>query len=262
MLMAAARYAYLDHFSPIAIAHRGGGEDHPENSLPAIAQAVDLGYRYVEIDIRATRDGVPVLFHDEMLDRMAGIAGRIEDLSWSEVQALSLQGEAAIPRLEEVLATWPSLRIALDIKSDRAIEPVAALVRARQAQDRVSVGAVSQRRAWQLRRVFGNEVCHALGSVDVLRLRLASIGLPVGAASEAAAQVPSHHRGIPIVDRAFLRAAHARDIRVHVWTVNLPAEIEGLLDLGIDGVMTNRLTLLKEILLRRGQWPAEPAGST
>ena len=236
--MAQARYAYLDHVSPVAIAHRGGGEDHPENSLAAIAQAVDLGYRYVEIDIRATRDGVPVLFHDETLERMTGSGGGIEDLAWAEVQPLRLQGKEAIPRLEEVFATWPDLRIALDIKSDRAVEPVAALIRARQVQDRVSVGAVSQRRAWQLRRVFGSEVCHALGSV------------------EAAAQVPSRHRGIPIVDRPFLKAAHARGIRVHVWTLNRPAEIESLLDLGIDGVMTNRLSLLKQILLRRGQWPA------
>ncbi len=256
MTMAAARYAYLDHASPVAIAHRGGGEDHPENSLPAIAQAVELGYRYVEIDIRATRDGVPVLFHDEMLERMTGRGGRIEELSWGQVQELRLAGVEAIPRLEEVFATWPSLRIALDIKSDRAIEPVAAMIRARRVQDRVSVGAVSQRRAWQLRRVFGGEVCHALGSFDVARLRLASFGLPVGAVSEAAAQVPSRHRGIPIVDRAFLRAAHARRIRVHVWTLNRAAEIERLLDLGIDGVMTNRLTLLKEVLVRRGQWPA------
>ncbi len=254
--MAAARYAYLDHDPPVAIAHRGGGEDHPENSLAAIAQAVELGYRYVEIDIRATRDGVAVLFHDETLARMTGAGGRIDELSWAEVQELRLAGGEAIPRLEEVFATWPSLRIALDIKSDRAVEPVAALVRARRVQERVSVGAVSQRRAWQLRRVFGAEVCHALGSFDVARLRLASFGLPVGAVTEAAAQVPPHHRGIPIVDRPFLKAAHARGIRVHVWTLNRPAEIESLLDLGIDGVMTNRLSLLKQILLRRGQWPA------
>ena len=250
--------AYLDHPTPVAIAHRGGGgERHAENSLAAIAAVRELGYHHVELDLRATRDGVPVLFHDETLERMTGWPGGVEDRTWSELEAVHLPGGEAIPRLEEALTLWPDLRVALDFKSDAVIEPVAALVRRLKVGDRVGLGTSSQSRLSKLRAVFGPSFSYALGPVGVLRLRLASFGLPAGGFAPGTAQVPTHHHGIRIVDPWFLRAAHARGLQVQVWTINEAAEMDRLLGLGVDGLMTDRPTTLKQIMLERGCWTGD-----
>ena len=246
-------FAFLQSALPIAFAHRGGALEAPENTLVAFAHSVDLGYRYIETDIQATRDGVAVVFHDDDLSRLAGRPEAVGDLDWSELRHLRV-AEEPIPRLDDLLATWPELRINLEPKSDSAVEPMAEAIRNAKALDRVCVGCFQESRVRRLRRLLGARLCWSPGPLGVFRVWATGHGVPLGAPDCGALQVPTHFRGIPLVTRKLVRAAHARGLQVHVWTVDERGEMERLLDLGVDGLMTDRPTLLRDVLRTRGLW--------
>lgn len=245
---------FLDHPGPIPFAHRGGAGDWPENTMPAFAGAVALGYRYVETDVHVTADGVLVAFHDERLDRVTDRTGVIRELPWREVRRARVAGREPIPLLEDLLGTWPDLRVNVDPKHDSAVDALAATIRRTGAIDRVCVGAFSDRRLGRLRAVLGPRLCTSLGPRGVARLRAASFGLPSGRLPARCAQVPPTAGRVPLVDERFVRAAHHRALQVHVWTVDDEAEMHRLLDLGVDGIMTDRPAVLRAVLEARGAW--------
>src|SRR5690606_18455297 len=111
------RTAYLDHPGPVPLAHRGCSTDGLENSMAAFQAAVDLGFRYLETDVHATADGVLLAFHDASLDRVTDMNGEIARLPWSTVARARIGGVEPIPRLEDVLGTWPQVRVNIDVKS-------------------------------------------------------------------------------------------------------------------------------------------------
>lgn len=247
-------WPFLDHPAPLAFAHQGGGLEHPENTMVAFEHAVRLGYRFLETDVRATADGVLVAFHDEDLDRMTDHSGRIADLPWSVVRHARVAGLHPIPLLEDVLGTWPEARVNIDPKHDAAALPlIDALARAA-AVTRVCVGAFSDRRVATIRRGVGPDLCCSLGPIGVARLKAASRGMPAGRLPAACVQVPIATRGIVVTDARFVDAAHQRGMQVHVWTIDDAAEMGRLLDLGVDGIMTDRPTVLKQVLDDREMW--------
>jgi glycerophosphoryl diester phosphodiesterase len=251
---AAARFPFLEHPRPIALAHRGGAEEAPENTMAAFENARRLGLRYVETDVQLSRDGALLTFHDDRLDRVTDRRGAIADLPWSELRGARVHGREAIPHLEEALDAFPEQRFVIELKTDRTVEPLTEAIRRTGAIDRVCVGSFSDARIRRARKILGPRLCTSLGRLGVLRLRLASLGLPCGGFVEAAAQVPVRHHGLPVVDKRMLATARARGIQIQVWTVNREAEMEHLLDLGVDGIMTDRPSLLKAVLKRRGLW--------
>lgn len=254
--MRAPRYAFLDHPGPLAIAHRGGGRERPDNTMAAFAHAVALGYRYVETDVRVTRDGILIAFHPPALDGVTDARGRVGELTWAEVSRARVQGREPIARFEDLLGAWPDLRINVEPKCDEAVEPLAAAIRRTGAIDRVCVGSFSGARIRRIQALLGRRLCTSLGPAGVARLRLMSLGLRRGGEGfvEGAAQVAVRHYGVRVVDRAFVRAAERHGLHVHVWTVDEPGEMIRLLDLGVDGIMSGRPSVLKEALTRRGAW--------
>ncbi len=247
-------FEFLSQAEPIAFAHRGGAGDWPENTLPAFAAAVALGYRYVETDVHVTADGVLCAFHDDKLDRVTDRTGVIAELAWSEVAQARVDGTEPIPTLDQLLETWPDLRINIDPKHDSAVDALAATLRRHQAVERVCIGAFSDRRLARLRRLLGPRLCTSMGPRSVARLKAASFGPPVGPFEAACVQVPPSQGPAPLVDARFVAAAHRRQLPVHVWTIDDRAEMERLLDLGVDGIMTDRPAELKAVLVERGQW--------
>lgn len=245
--------AFLDHPGPIAFAHRGGAGDWPENTMPAFEHAVALGYRYVETDVHVTADGVLVAFHDERLDRVTDRTGLIRELPWSEVAEARVDGREPIPLLADILGTWPHLRVNIDPKHDSAVEALADVLVRTDAVGRVCVGAFSDRRIERLRSMLGPALCTGMGPAAIARLRAASYGWPDHPAEDCA-QVPVRKGRIPIVDDRFVRTAHRLGVQVHVWTIDDPVEMGRLLDLGVDGIMTDRPGILKDVLERRGEW--------
>jgi len=248
------RFAFLDHPGPLAFAHRGGAGDWPENTMPAFEGAVALGYRYVETDAHSCADGTIVAFHDDRLDRVCDRQGLIAELTWAEVQAARVDGREPIVLLEDLLRTWPGLRINIDPKDDRVVDPLAKLIADCGAVDRVCIGAFSDTRIARMRELLGPDLCTSLGPKDTSRLIAATRRLASGRFDAAAAQVPVWHGKVPIVTRGFVKGSHRLGMQVHVWTIDDPVEMARLLDLGVDGLMTDRPAVLREVLESRGQW--------
>jgi glycerophosphoryl diester phosphodiesterase len=218
--------------------------------MEAFEYAVGLGYRYVETDVQVTADGVLVAFHDNDLRRTCGVAGRISDLPWEKVAAARVDGRAPIPLLDELLAAWPDLRLNIDCKSDAAIGALIASLRRHDALHRVCVGAFSDRRLARLRHELGDQLCSSLGPLAVARFLVA----PPQQVHAHAAQVPVRQGPITVVNERFVANAHQRGVHVHVWTIDDPDEMRRLLDLGVDGVMTDRPGVLRQVLTERGEW--------
>ncbi|MFE4969296.1 glycerophosphodiester phosphodiesterase [Streptomyces sp. NPDC056660] len=249
------RHPYLDHPGPIAFAHRGGAADGLENTVAQFRRAVELGYRYIETDVHATADGRLVAFHDDTLDRVTDGAGRIGDLPWEDVRHARVAGREPLPLFEELLEEFPDVRWNVDAKAEPALRPLLDLIDRTDSYDRVCVGSFSEARVLRAQRIAGPRLATSFGTRGVVGLRLRSWGLPASVRRSAvAAQVPESQSGVPVVDRRFVRAAHARGLHVHVWTINESERMHRLLDLGVDGIMTDHIDTLREVMQKRGVW--------
>jgi glycerophosphoryl diester phosphodiesterase len=248
-------YAFLDHPGPVPYAHRGGALEGLENTMPAFEAATALGFRYLETDARVTADGVLVAFHDDDLSRTCGRPGLISELPWSEVRTARVGGQEDIPLLEDVIAAFPDARFNLDPKSDAAVAPLIDAIRRTGSLERVCVGAFTHKRLIEVRRALGPKLCTSMGPIEVARwLATSFLSGGFGAPRVPIAQVPLRQEPIPIVTARTVRAAAARKIQVHVWTIDDADEMDRLLDLGVQGIITDRPQVLKEVLQRRGQW--------
>ena len=247
-------HPYLSHNGPIAFAHRGGAGDWPENTMPAFAGAIALGFTYVETDAHVTADGVVLAFHDDRLDRVTSMAGRINDLPWNEVSRALVDNAEPIPRLAEILESWPEIRVNIDAKSDEVVEPLADLLKRIGCLDRVCIGSFSDARLERLRVLLGPDLCTSMGPRAVARVKATSYRLGNAVPPGDCLQVPVSSRGITLVDDRFIRRARAIGVPVHIWTIDDEVEMKRLLDMGVDGIMTDRPAVLKSVLVERGQW--------
>jgi glycerophosphoryl diester phosphodiesterase len=249
--------SFLDHPRPLAFAHRGGASEFPENSWRAFEHAVGLGYAYLETDAHATADGQVVAFHDKTLDRVTDARGVIADLPWARVAKARIGGTEPIPLLADLLASWPEVRFNIDVKDRPAARPVARVIARARAFDRVCVTSFSGSRLAATRRALDRPVC--LGTPPA-GIGLLESGLPPAAVGARLADRWIRCAQVPalLATPRFLRRAHAAGLQVHVWTVNDPAEMTRLLDLGADGIMTDEAAALRKVLIARGSWPARP----
>lgn len=252
------RFAFLDTNGPIAFAHRGAAMGCAENTHEAVETAVSMGYRYVETDIQASRDGVPVLWHDETTDRLLGPPGRIADYEWSDLAARRCTGGGRPTRLDQILSDFPDLRLNLDPKTDDAVKPMVRAIKMANAVERVCVGSFKPARISALRDALGPDLCWSPGHAEVARHWLRGWGVPVPSGNAPVLQVPLHWNAVPVVTRRMLNAVHVRGVHVHVWTIDDPQQMERLLDLGVDGLMTDRPKVLKSVFQIRGLWPQSP----
>jgi glycerophosphoryl diester phosphodiesterase len=251
-----ATYPFLDWPGPIAFAHQGAHwEGGPgENTMSAFEAAIHMGYRYIETDVHATSDGVVVAFHDDALDRLTDRTGTIARLPWSQVRQARVRGAEPISLLEDLLGLWPDIRVNIDPKHDAAVDPLIDLIRRTGAIDRVCVGAFSDRRLARIRTALGPRLCTSMGPREVARLVAATAGAPVGRFQAACVQVPVSRGPVRLVTKRFLATAHRRGLPVHVWTVNGATEMRSLLDMGVDGIMTDAPDVLKDVLEERAAW--------
>lgn len=230
--------------------------------MVAFQSAIDLGFRYLETDVHATTDGVLVAFHDASLDRVSDGTGVISRMLWEQVSRARIGGTEEIPRLEVMLHTWPDARFNIDIKSAGAIGPLVRVIERARAHDRVCVTSFSDARRREAARRLTRPVVTSAGQATTALFRVAAqAGTRRRAALTRAVlrevdgvQVPVSFRGIPVVTARSVAAAHAAGKFVHVWTINDGDEMHRLLDLGVDGIVSDRADLLKQVLIERGQW--------
>jgi len=250
------RHPYLDNTSPIAFAHRGGTSAAPENTLRAFDHAVNLGFRYLETDVHATSDGKLVAFHDNDLQRTCGKPWKIEETDWSTLTTARIDGTDPIPLLEDLLTTWPDVRINIDCKSDAAMQPLIDTIRRTNCIERICVGSFSDKRLRHIRTELGVGLCTSMGPQEVARLVLSSsAGIPLNPSRHALiAQVPVRQGPIPVVTSRTIARAHQLDLQVHVWTIDEPQEIGRLLDMGVDGIMSDDTKALKDVFTARNLW--------
>lgn len=245
---------YLDHPLPVAFAHRGGAAHNPENSWPAFEYAVKLGYQYLETDARSTRDGALLSFHDATLDRVTDRTGQVSKLTYKEIAAARIGGKESIPLIEDLLGTFGDLRFNIDLKDSGTIEPLARVLRRTGAWDRVCVTSFSGRRLLAAQRILDRPACLAVTPAAIVAVRYAghpgkALAARLARSGAQCAQVPKQ-----IATREFIRRSHELGLQVHVWTLNTREDIERALDLGADGVMTDEIVLLRDVLSERGQW--------
>ena len=252
----------------MAIAHRGSRFLWPENTMPAFQAVFDLGIRHIETDLHITSDGTLVCFHDDTVDRTTDGSGQVESFSLADLKRLDggyrhadrtglypFRGQGVqIPTFEELVGAFPDVAVIVDMKTEGLEEPLARLIDEVGLHERVIVGSLSDERLDRFRELSKQEVPTSTGPAEarlwVLMTRLGRTG-PDNA---SALQLPTQIRGVRVVDEKLVRAAHESGLQVHVWTVNNPKEMTRLLDIGVDGIITDRPDLLKDLLVNRGEW--------
>lgn len=252
---------YLCAEHPIRLAHRGSRILWPENTAIAIDGALDLGYRYVETDVRVSKDGVAMLFHDGTLGRTTNATSRIADWWCEDLRQLDtaywfdpdndypLRGAGSgMMTLAEALERYPETRFNIDLKADAAAWAVAAALDATGSHDRVLVGSFFDSRLRRFRRVTGGRVATSGGPQETLAMWASTrVGRPRDGAPDAY-QVPEVFRGKRLVDQKFIEGCHRVRKQVHVWTVNDEGSMRRLLDMGVDGIVTDRPDILNGVL--------------
>jgi glycerophosphoryl diester phosphodiesterase len=255
---------YLSGEHPIRFAHRGGAGLWPENTMPAFQGAYDLGIRYMETDVHLSADGVIVVFHDHELDRLTDGTGKVGDWRWSELRHLDAaygfepeadypqRGRGAgIPRLDELVAAFPDVCWNVDMKHTPVVDALADFVAAHGAEDRVLASSFYDHRLRRFRRATGGRVATSAGPVEVARMAgAARLGRSASIKADAL-QIPEQTGRMGLVTRGLIDAAHAADVAVHVWTINDALSMHRLLDLGVDGIMTDRPDVLVDVVSQR-----------
>jgi glycerophosphoryl diester phosphodiesterase len=248
---------YLDTPGPLGFAHRGGAAAGDENTTAAFARAAGLGYRYIETDTHATADGVAVVFHDDTLRRILGRPGRMIDVRFADLATERVGGAAAVPRLDEVLDAYPDIRFNIDAKTDQAVQPTIDVVERLKAHERVLLASFSSARLRRMRRLAGPTVATSMGMREAAGLWAAyRVGRRYTPAQGVVAlQIPPRYGRIALATRRFVDFCHDSGLHVHLWTIDDPAEIGHFLDLGVDGIMTDHIEVLRDVYLARGIWP-------
>lgn len=245
------------------MAHRGGAKHMPnegiENSLVAFASAIQLGYRYLETDVHCSADGILYAFHDDTLERLTGNPAAISTLDSAVIDRARLGGREPIPRMQDLFEAFPTAYFNIDVKADAAVAATAGLIAQMGVTGRVCVASFSHSRLAQIRAALPF-MATSFSPKEVARLklgrgRLSAFGVARGG---VCVQVPRQHGRIRVVTANFVRRAHGLGLPVHVWTIDDADEMHALLDLGVDGIVSDRIDVLKTVLVRRGQWQELP----
>ncbi len=261
-----ARFAFLPDDTPFGLAHRGGDEVATENTVAAFEHAHSLGYTHVETDVHLTADGVLVAVHDADLERVAGTPGSIADRSWSELRKIDLGAGERIPTMASLFEMFPDTNFNIEPKSNASLEPLINLIRDQRVLDRVCIGSFSDSKVMRAKAALGPELCTSPGPRHMTALwaaskagralsSLRSSGFVSRIADQhGCLQIPRTFGGLRVLDTHLVELAHDLGLQVHVWTINDADEMHDLLDAGVDAVMTDKLTVLRNVLESRGEW--------
>lgn len=252
------RFAYLDAPRPRAMAHRGGSDVAPENSMAAFRHAVDIGYLYLETDVHLSADGVLVAAHDADLSRVSDCDRRIDEMTWDEIAEVDLGGGEHLPRMVDLFEAFPESRFNIDPKADDAVEPLARLIHDAEAIDRVGIGSFSDERLDRMRRFLGDRLCTSPARSGMAKVLTAAYLYPRWTPPYGCVQIPVEFKGVSLARNGLIERIQALGLEVHYWTVNEADEMNRLLDNGADVIITDEADLARSVLEQRGQWHPAP----
>lgn len=247
--------------------HRGLTTHHTENTLEALAEALQAGAHWLEIDVNTSKDGVVLVFHDPTLERLTGNPQAISQLTYQQIQEITLPGGEKIPTLEETLTTFPTANFNIDLKDAASAHAIGPLLHKTQAWNRIRLTSFSEDRLALARTSIGQEphqenlrwgmsektitlfyfTAHTLPFTWPLLQKL----LAPATVQADAFQIPLTYtlagRTIKVLTPRFLKTAHRYGYQVHVWTIDDPQQMQELAKQGVDGIITNRVDLLTQL---------------
>jgi|TARA_B110000238_G_scaffold200355_1_gene250189 glycerophosphoryl diester phosphodiesterase len=238
---------YLNYSGLAVLAHRGGSIESHENTLQSFEYSRSIGCKYVETDVQITSDGVPYIFHDESLKRIVGDNILFSQLTAEEIDKIKLFDTHSIPKLEEALTQFPDLFFQIDVKTDEVAMPALEVITKLNAEERVCIASFNSERLQRIRNIYPN-ICLSMGPKEVLRLLLASYGLYNKPIQGDCLQIPIYQYGLKLVTKRFVNFVHSRGLKIIVWTINDTVTFKKLIDLKVDGIITDRPKLLTEVL--------------
>lgn len=241
------------------IAHRGASKSAPEHSLEAYELGLRQGAEVLELDVRATRDGILLLAHDRSLERTLGISAQLAELSWAELRALA--GARAPLELRDVLGRFPGTRFNLELK-DEALESARALARLLDelgVAERVLVASAHHAVLEELRKASRGAVATSASTREALGYHFCYLLGQSCPTPFVALQLPPLD-WLGVTHPAFLRGAHERGLVVHYWTIDEADRMRRLVAAGADGIMTNDPELLARVLAGAGSPSPLPIG--
>ncbi|WP_198664324.1 glycerophosphodiester phosphodiesterase family protein [Jiangella endophytica] len=254
--MSLTRYGVEPHV--LAIAHRGGAGLAAENTLAAFERSYALGVRYLETDVRITSDGVCLAFHDARLGRVTDGRGLVRRRTWDEVRRLTVLGSEPVARLDDLLAAFPDARFVIDVKDEASLEPLSRVLRSANAVERVCLAGAWDGWLAALRADLGPGLSCALGwrsLVSWLACSHGRVAPPRRVANGGFVHVPLRWGRLPIFIDRLVEGAHDLGLRLIVWTVDDPATMHRLINAGVDGIITDRPDVLREVMIAEGRWP-------
>ena len=242
-----AIHPYLNQAGVAISAHRGGSEEAPENTLESFRYAIEVGSAYIETDVQLSADGIPYIFHDDDLSRLLNMDVTFNSLHSNQIEELKLFGSYQIPKLETALTQFPNALFQIDLKTDEVALPAMKVIESLNAFDRICIASFSSNRLQKVRKEFP-ETCFSMGPKEIFKLLLSSFGLYNKKVFGDCLQVPIYQYGIKLVTRRFVKYVQSIGLKIHVWTINDVKTMEKLIDLDVDGIITDRPKLLKEVL--------------
>ena len=239
---------YLNYDGLAVMAHRGGSLEAPENTIESFKYSLEIGSDIIETDIQLSSDGIPYIFHDDDLKRILGVEKNFNELSSSEINELNIFGNYKIPSLEDTLKQFPNTRFQIDFKTDEVVDPAIEIInKFPYIKKNLCVASFSSKRLQKIKSKL-KDVTYSMGPLEVLKLLLKSFGLYRGKISGDCLQIPIYRYGIKIVTKRFVDFCKSENLKISVWTINSAEEMDYLIGLKVDGVITDKPKALIDLL--------------
>ena len=238
---------YLDYEGLAVLAHRGGADESAENTLESFEYSISLGCKFIETDVQVSSDGVPYIFHDDDLKRICNIEKRFDSLSSKEIDQIRIFGDHKIPKLIETLYTFPTTSFQIDFKTNKVVKPALEVIEDANALNRVCIASFNSKRLMEVRTSFPN-LCISMGPNEVAKTLLSSFSLYQGNVPGDCLQIPIRYYGIKVVTKRFVNFLKSKGLKIMVWTINDVKTFKYLIDLDVDGIITDRPKLLFKTL--------------
>ena len=222
--------------------HRGDTSIFLENTIEAFQSAISLGYQYLETDLRETSDGKIITFHDPNLKRITGANITISETKFSDIRMRRLPSRETIPTIDELLEEFPDSFFNMDLKVNQIEEKVLKKINSHNALERVCLGSFNSKTIKKINSLEP-KILTSMGISQVIKYKFFQ-----KKNLSKLIQIPTHWKGIKVITKKFIDRLHNDGLKVHVWTVNKETEMQSLIDLGVDGIMTDNASGLIKVM--------------
>ncbi len=260
--MTASDYPYFEGDYPLVLPHRGGMEVVPENTLEALEYSDRNKFTHFETDLRMSKDGIVFLHHDETLDRTTRAEGKVSEYLWRDLLKINA-GEKFYERkningkrttfisLEDALAKFSNIKLNLDLKQSGMEKKVLEIIMDSKASERTLVSSFSPRRLRKFQEINQYNIAISASIKENLQSMFNSRFFHLWNLRVQALQIPTRWNGIRVLTNNLVEYAHSKNIKVHVWTINNLNILEDCLELGCDGIMTDRPVEVREFIMEK-----------